>query len=81
MIVGGAYTGDATKTFNFTIHGSGAIGTDSFTVDWNDGTGLPGHSGTLPVSPANYSNLTVLDGIQVSFAPGIWWTGTLFRSM
>ena len=76
--VGGAYTGDATKTFNFSIHGSGAVGTDSFTVDWSDGTGLPGHSGTLAVTPASYSNLTVFDGIQISFAPGNLVDGDTF---
>ena len=76
--VGGAYSGDATKTFNFTIHGSGTVGTDSFTVDWNDGTGLPGHSGTLAVTPANCSNLAVLDGLQVSFGPGNLVDGDTF---
>ena len=81
VTVGGAYTGDAGKNLELHDPGSGAIGTDSFTVDWNDGTGLPGHSGTLPVSPANYSNLTVLDGIQVSFAPGNLVDGDTFRSM
>ena len=78
VTVGGAYTGDATKTFNFAVHGSGTVGTDSFTVDWSDGTGLPGHSGTLAVTPANYSNLTVFDGIQISFAPGNLVDGDTF---
>jgi flagellar hook-associated protein 1 len=76
--VGGSYSGDATKTFDFTVHGSGTVGTDSFTLDWNDGTGLPGHSGTLSVTPENYSNLTVFDGIQISLAPGNLVDGDAF---
>jgi flagellar hook-associated protein 1 FlgK len=71
--VGGAYTGNATKTFTFTIAtiaGSGTVGTDPFTVDWSDGTGLPDHSGTLSVTATDYSNLSVFEGIKISFGAG-----------
>jgi len=65
--VGGAYTGNATKTFTFTIDGSGTVGTNSFDVDWIDGQG---NSGTLLVTPTSYSNLSVFEGIQISFGAG-----------
>jgi flagellar hook-associated protein 1 FlgK len=65
--VGGAYTGNATKTFTFTIDGSGTVGTNSFDVDWIDGQG---NSGNLLVTPTSYSNLSVFEGIQISFGAG-----------
>ena len=65
--VGGAYTGNATKTFTFTIDGSGTVGTNSFDVDWIDGQG---NSGTLSVTATSYSNLSVFEGIQISFGAG-----------
>lgn len=65
--VGGAYTGNATKTFTFTIDGSGTVGTNSFTVDWDDGKG---NTGTLSVTATDYSNLSVFEGIQISFGAG-----------
>jgi len=65
--VGGAYTGNATKTFTFTMDGSGIVGTDSFTVHWDDGQG---NNGDLPVTPTSYSNLNVFEGIQISFGAG-----------
>lgn len=65
--VGGAYTGNATKTFTFTIDGSGTVGTNSFDVDWVDGKG---NTGTLSVTATDYSNLSVFEGIQISFGAG-----------
>ena len=67
---GGQYLGTTNKTFRFTIGGSGdqTIGTDSFNVTWTDNEG---NSGTIPVSDSSYTNLSVSQGVTVSFgSPG-----------
>jgi flagellar hook-associated protein 2 len=67
---GGQYLGATNKTFSFTIAGSGAktIGTDSFDVTWTDNEG---NRGTIEVTDSSYANLSVSQGVTVSFgSPG-----------
>ena len=63
---GGNYLGCTNKTFNFTISGSDTktIGTDSFDVTWTDGEG---NSGTINVTSSTYADLTVYQGVKISF--------------
>jgi len=73
----GNYMSSTNKTFNFTISGSGTktIGTDSFDLTWTDGEG---NSGTINVTPSNYANLSVYQGVKISFGAGTTEGGDTF---
>jgi flagellar hook-associated protein 1 FlgK len=67
VLAGGVYSGNADKTFTFTIDSSGTVGTDSFDVDWTDGV----NSGTINVTTTNYTNLSVgNEGVRIDFSVG-----------
>ncbi len=69
VLAGGVYSGNADKTFTFTIDGAGGpvtVGTDSFHVDWTAGI----NSGTINVTATNYTNLSVADGVTIDFSSG-----------
>jgi flagellar hook-associated protein 2 len=63
---GGNYLGSTSKTFTFSISGSGTktIGTDSFDLTWTDSEG---NSGTISVTDSDYTALEVFQGVTVSF--------------
>jgi flagellar hook-associated protein 2 len=63
---GGQYLGTTNKTFRFTVSGtdSKTIGTDSFDVTWTDGEG---NSGTIGVTAETYTNISVYQGLTISF--------------
>jgi flagellar hook-associated protein 2 len=63
---GGQYLGTTNKTFRFTVSGTGSkiIGTDSFDVTWTDGEG---NSGTISVTGASYTDMSVYQGLTISF--------------
>ena len=63
---GSQYLGTTNKTFRFTIAGTGekTIGTDSFDVTWTDNEG---NSGTVHVSDSSYTDLSVYQGVTLSF--------------
>ncbi len=62
----GNYLGSTNKTFNFKVSGSDTytIGTDSFDITWTD---TEGNSGTISVTDTSFTNLTVYQGVSISF--------------
>ena len=66
VTAGGNYMGSTSKTFTFTISGTGTktIGTDSFDLTWTD---TEGNSGTVSVTDSSFSDLTVYQGVTLSF--------------
>jgi len=63
---GGQYLGTTNKTFRFTVSGtdSNTIGADSFNVTWTDDEG---NGGTINVTDTTYTNLSVYQGLTISF--------------
>jgi len=77
VLAGGVYSGNADKTFTFTIDGLGGpytVGTDIFSVDWTDGV----NNGTINVTATNYENLSVRDGVRIDFGVGDLVDGDTF---
>ncbi|MBI5058352.1 flagellar filament capping protein FliD [candidate division KSB1 bacterium] len=74
----GTYSGTTNKTFTFTVAGSGTqtLGAADITLDWVDSTGATGSI----VVPNGYSgsNITVAEGVQLSFAAGNLVAGQSF---
>lgn len=66
----GTYSGTLNKTFTFTVAGSGAqtVGSADITLNWVDSLG---NTGSL-VIPNGYggANVTVAEGVELSFAAG-----------
>jgi len=73
----GNYVGSTSKTFRFTISegGTKTVGTDAFDVTWTDGEG---NSGTINVTPTSYTDLTVSQGLKISFEEGTVQGGDTF---
>jgi len=73
----GNYLGSSSKTFRFTISGgeTKTVGKDSFDVTWTDGEG---NSGTIAVTPTSYTDLSVSQGLKISFDVGTVVGGDTF---
>jgi len=75
-----SYTGNANKTYTFTIEGTGTqtIGDGDITVNWTDGT----NSGSITVSEANLDIALTgdgADGLSVYFSAGDLAAGDSFQ--
>ena len=73
----GHYLGGTSKNYSFSISGDSSInvGTDSFSVKWDDGAG---NKGTVEVTSNNYDSITIAQGIKLSFSSGTVSNGDTF---
>ena len=67
----GTYTGSAYKTYTFTIAGAGTltVGTNAFTIDWDDGVGNTG-AVNLAAAYVPGTAVAVAEGLEVAFGAG-----------
>jgi flagellar hook-associated protein 2 len=75
-----AFSGNANKTYTFTVQGTGeqTVGTDIITIDWTDGT----NSGSIVVTQADFETELVgdgADGLRLSFSSGELNAGDVFQ--
>ncbi|MEL6655204.1 MAG: phage tail sheath subtilisin-like domain-containing protein [Bacteroidota bacterium] len=80
ITAGGAFTGNNSKQFTFTIQGVGAadleVGTDNIDINWNDGS----NQGTINLTNA-YSagdSIAVNEGLEIFLAAGDLREGEVF---
>ncbi|HNR12078.1 MAG TPA: flagellar hook-associated protein FlgL [Thermodesulfobacteriota bacterium] len=77
---GGSYSGTTSKTFEFRIasaSGTGTVGTDSITIQWNDGSYGEGEI-TLDATYVPGTLITVVEGLQVQLGAGTVTAGDTF---
>lgn len=72
----GNYTGDADKTYTFTVDTAGVVGQGGTTLNWSDGAA----SGTLALGSSYGAPLpvAVADGLEVGFDTGTMLNGDSF---
>ncbi|MFZ5979603.1 MAG: flagellar filament capping protein FliD [Candidatus Zixiibacteriota bacterium] len=75
-----AFTGNANKTYTFTVQGTGSqtVGTDNITINWTDGT----NSGSILVTQADTEVELVgdgADGLKLTFSAGELNAGDIFE--
>ena len=75
-----SYSGNANKTYTFTVAGTGSktVGSDNITLNWTDGT----NSGSILVTQAD-SEVTLVgtgaDGLKLNFSSGVLSGGDKFQ--